>query len=746
MRVQPLPAIMDRNGGGGLLPQANMRQENNSETKVIYYLDDEDTPYSVKLPIPQENVTLRDFKSILPLPKTNCKFFFKKEDNEFGIVKEEVADDDAKLPFFKGRVVSWIVTADGSNISDGSTSQVTEVSTQRNHRYPGHHVGLRNPHAFHDRRFRSYDDSCDDTTTCTETDSTISSVCRYGKGRCHRDCGCEDTSSVFTSDVDSTSFVDSDDEDDFDEDESASRISTTTADTSVSRIHESRYRRRRRRRMPAMSDTSSISSDSTSISMNVITVTLTLDSVNFLGISLVGQPNRGIFVGSIMPGGAVALDGRIREGDMILQVNDINLERISNDDAVKILKEAAQQPGPIRLVVLKCWEPSPRGAFTLPRSDPVRPIDPGAWVAHTEAAQAEAEYPMRPGSAGTLRSNGSSLSSVADSERLLTTEKAILSIETMDMMTIAKTMGSFDSGLDIREREWLKMKFPEAFYGSGVVEWLCTHVQGFADRKEAKKYASQMLKQGYLKSPVSCSKSMKFSEQCLYTFGEAVTSCINGLSRLHIHGSHDFDGLNDRESLVSKGSGSAHSSPWHSHHQVAPTFDPILGGGHRSEVPWGTDAVHYGVFGGMPPSGGSRSFHSDHLTNGSRQSGSSSSEGERVSQLSGPLPVSAFKTFQHQPQHSMSSFGSNGISANNHQLYHPQQHQYAEPTYTISNPIPSTDKNRNGMRNGEGCEVSGTPHKLSTFSSGDRNSVPSGDGVRGHSKNLDALGSSLFDD
>lgn len=49
-----------------------------------------------------------------------------------------------------------------------------------------------------------------------------------------------------------------------------------------------------------------------------------MDTVNFLGISIVGQSNKGgdggIYVGSIMKGGAVALDGRIEPGDMILQV------------------------------------------------------------------------------------------------------------------------------------------------------------------------------------------------------------------------------------------------------------------------------------------------------------------------------------------------------------------------------------------------------------------------------------------
>lgn len=81
--------------------------------------------------------------------------------------------------------------------------------------------------------------------------------------------------------------------------------------SSVSRLHLSSRRRPQRRRRhrvpPAMSRTSSFSSitDST-MSLNIITVTLNMDTVNFLGISIVGQSNKGgdggIYVGSIMKG------------------------------------------------------------------------------------------------------------------------------------------------------------------------------------------------------------------------------------------------------------------------------------------------------------------------------------------------------------------------------------------------------------------------------------------------------------
>lgn len=356
------------------------------ETKIIYHIDDEDTPYLVRLPIAPESVTLRDFKSFLSLPKPNYKFYFKSSDDEYGIVKEEVAEDDARLPLFKGRVVSYIVTADGS---DGSTSQITEISgVPRHHR--GHDrlqgVGHNSMSPFRSRMSDTYDD----TTTCTETESIVSSRrgVRYRHGH-HRHHG-YDSSSCMTSDVD-TSIRDSDDGE---EDETMSGVSTTTDETSVSRVHANRHRRRRRRhKMPAISRTSSVSSiTDSSMSVNIITVTLNLDTVNFLGISIVGQSNQGgdggIYVGSIMKGGAVALDGRIEPGDMILQVNDKNFENMSNDEAVRALRESVQKPGPIKLVVVKCWDSNPKEYFTIPSSEPVRPIDPGAWVAHTEAARA----------------------------------------------------------------------------------------------------------------------------------------------------------------------------------------------------------------------------------------------------------------------------------------------------------------------------------------------------------------------
>ena len=62
------------------------------------------------------------------------------------------------------------------------------------------------------------------------------------------------------------------------------------------------------------------------------------------------------------------------------------------------------------------------------------------------------------------------------------------------MKTICSVMQRQDSGLEVRDRMWLKINIPAAFIGADVVNWLFTNVTGFSDKREAKKYASQMLK------------------------------------------------------------------------------------------------------------------------------------------------------------------------------------------------------------------------------------------------------------
>ena len=75
---------------------------------------------------------------------------------------------------------------------------------------------------------------------------------------------------------------------------------------------------------------------------------------------------------------------------------------------------------PITLVVAKCWDPSPKGYFTVPRQEPVRPIDPSAWVAHTTAMQQNFMHGIggpSPSISNMTSTSSSLTSSLPDSER-----------------------------------------------------------------------------------------------------------------------------------------------------------------------------------------------------------------------------------------------------------------------------------------------------------------------------------------
>lgn len=161
------------------------------------------------------------------------------------------------------------------------------------------------------------------------------------------------------------------------------------------------------------------------------------------------------------------------------------------------------------------------------------------------------EYPPRPESVSTIGSYASTVKEMNYNNLQLTTD--------MDMLFIARAMAVPESELEVKDRMWLKITIPNAFLGSEVVDWLYNHVHGFSDRKEAKKYASSMLKQNYIKHTVNKSS---FSEQCYYTFGDliALTNCIETLN------------LNDSKQMQTN---ATQFAPW-------------------------PDTVHYGVFATAP--------------------------------------------------------------------------------------------------------------------------------------------------
>uniref|UniRef100_A0A8C7G1R3 Dishevelled segment polarity protein 2 n=1 Tax=Oncorhynchus kisutch TaxID=8019 RepID=A0A8C7G1R3_ONCKI len=535
-----------------------------AETKIIYHIDEEETPYLVKIQIPAENITLLDFKQVLNKP--NYKFFFKSMDQDFGVVKEEISDDSSKLPCFNGRVVSWLVSSDTPGAAEPvppvlppppaevrpPPSPPPPLPPPPVERTGG--IGDSRPPSFHPNAAGSVENLDDQT----ETESVVSyrrerprhreameqhGPRMNGQSRMERHlAGYESATTVMSSELDTTSFCDSEDDD------TMSRFSSSTEQSTASRLLK-RHRRRKKQRPPRLERASSFSSvtDST-MSLNIITVTLNMEKYNFLGISIVGQSNErgdgGIYIGSIMKGGAVAADGRIEPGDMLLQVNDINFENMSNDDAVRVLREIVHKPGPIILTVAKCWDPSPQGYFTLPRNEPIRPIDPAAWVSHSVALAGA--YPPYTGSSALSTITTTSYGSASPHGlHQICFDDFNLSLHS-DMASVAKAMASPESGLEVRDRMWLKITIPNAFLGSDVVEWLYHHIEGFQDRREARKYASNLLKAGFIRHTVN---KITFSEQCYYIFGD-FSDCENYMANLSLIDNDGSSGASDQDTLA----------------------------------------------------------------------------------------------------------------------------------------------------------------------------------------------------
>lgn len=507
----------------------------NEETKVCVIVDSR-TPVIFKIPQSPERITLADLKRALPaIDQPNYKYFFKSNDSEFGIVKEEIQDDDNRLPTYRNRVVAWIVTP--ARIGD----EFAAASSKTN---------------------KSEIDTCNLTYSNTSYD--------------------DGSSSLRTTDIDSNTttsyFTETEDDEDDDGSVSCSNYSETTCDTFISQrrnrlyknndgkspIHHgsnhhhysdhhnqqhqhlaasnsSPYRynnsssqiyRTRKDQLdnlspPSSSQTSSSSaSQSNATAVHCLTVHLVLTNENFLGLYIytyaVDGRDEGIFVDEVAENSAVALDGRIEPGDKLIQVNEINLEELSNKEAMRILKDSVIKRGPLKLVVAKYVETNKNeiaDGLVNPK-EAIYPIDTAAWVAHAQAITIPNIGKDHANSATSSPSFGSNAHDTdfirpASAGMHRSTTGLRLNRNTTDIKEIILHMNMPEVGIDIKDREWLKIHIPKAFLGSELITWLERNVYGFDSNREAKKFASRMLKEGYIRDPIS---KKSFSSKSYYTF------------------------------------------------------------------------------------------------------------------------------------------------------------------------------------------------------------------------------------
>uniref|UniRef100_A0A2I3G2A8 Dishevelled segment polarity protein 1 n=1 Tax=Nomascus leucogenys TaxID=61853 RepID=A0A2I3G2A8_NOMLE len=208
-----------------------------AETKIIYHMDEEETPYLVKLPVAPERVTLADFKNVLSnRPVHAYKFFFKSMDQDFGSVGREAC-------------ASLLVLAEGAHSDVGSQGTDSHTDLPPPLERTGG-IGDSRPPSFHPNVASSRDGMDNETGTESMVSHRRERARRrnreeaartngHPRGDRRRDVGLppDSASTALSSELESSSFVDSD------EDGSTSRLSSSTEQSTSSRLIRKHKRR-----------------------------------------------------------------------------------------------------------------------------------------------------------------------------------------------------------------------------------------------------------------------------------------------------------------------------------------------------------------------------------------------------------------------------------------------------------------------------------------------------------------------
>ncbi|TMS35482.1 hypothetical protein L596_002878 [Steinernema carpocapsae] len=147
-------------------------------TKVYYNIDDETTPYCTEVPVPPDRITLRDFKNAFNRQQ-NFKYYCKRIDKELGKeVKSELRDDSQPIERSQNDIFElFLLTAEGSTHSDGSSGAHTRPSLRGTHMVPapapsGAHFDAYNAQYMHGRNF-------DPSLVSTDSESMFGSGLQY---------------------------------------------------------------------------------------------------------------------------------------------------------------------------------------------------------------------------------------------------------------------------------------------------------------------------------------------------------------------------------------------------------------------------------------------------------------------------------------------------------------------------------------------------------------------------------------
>ncbi|CAP24178.2 Protein CBR-DSH-2 [Caenorhabditis briggsae] len=524
-------------------------------TKVFYHLDNDPVPYTIDVHVPPDCMTLRDVKR--KLPRTNYQYYCIALDPDSGKeVRAEIRDDSQRLyPLRSGEFRLYMLTIEGSVHSDTSSGRHRRKnkggssngsSSSRDYlRAARDYDNQSESHAVLSRYFTFILSApfTDDESQVSETPVYVKKANAFNRRQAsqaydqyqprhmlharHHQNHYEDSTFDVTSESESQFRSGALYDEDVDD---AQSINTDL--TSVSQVQlKKRWRQQQKemrnkwKRMPSMSTASSSLSSITESSMGleVITVRLNLQSMPLgmipYGLKTARGGDAGLYVGDILGRGAVALDGRIEVGDMISEINEIDLSNYSNEAAAQLLKDAVAPRQFVTLTIAKSLDSRKAAAAASARNtrnEPIRPIDTNEWIKHANAmkgmpsiSEESCSTPIPDDWPTNSSASGTPFGGPHPAIAHMTTET--------NKKRIMEILAAPGSGLEIKDREWMKLPLKMCFLGKDLVNWLLDHVEGLRKHKEAKQFAKEMWKLGYI---VDALGQNVFSENCYYKMGE----------------------------------------------------------------------------------------------------------------------------------------------------------------------------------------------------------------------------------
>lgn len=433
------------------------------ETKLCIILDSR-MPIIMKVPIPPHTLTLRQLKAIASLQDDTYKFYFRSHDAEFGIVKEEIVDENSTLPADGERIVVWVIS------SKSNQSSLFEQAKDSNARLNDELYLQSSEDLAQDRYiannhlYRSFDASSSKDFSCITVQLELDSFNFLGLTLVGPSDKTDSSDrGIYVSDISAGSVVEQD-----------GRIEVGDRILEINNL-----------------DVRGMKSDDA--------VALLRDCVDKRGVvSLMFQRNlklnhynKGRFTLPREYANSIYHHNSVKQEEARYLNSETPIYHYDTDNRIASVIRAHN-----------CA--INRETHSLPRSVTPRSLYTSNNIDNPQIKK-------------DSRYNGSTSVYEPSTPSLIRQFDVALHCGKDDILTIYAALRNDPKSLNLKDRDWLKVVIKNAFLGSALVKWLSANVYGFSHKREVKRYANRMLGLGLIRNPMA---SKAFSEKCYYTLSE----------------------------------------------------------------------------------------------------------------------------------------------------------------------------------------------------------------------------------